>query len=105
MSRSGYRHRVFLRWYAERTPEFRDAAAEAGAEIADAASVIDGMRGFDRLDAKLRAQLQAWGEEGRPIATAFGRGNAQGAAESEDGRRAWARHSPSQASKRALIRS
>ena len=68
----------WLRWYAERTPEFRDMAADAGEEIADAASVIEGMRGFDRIDPELRAQVRAWGEDGRSIAAAFGQGNEQG---------------------------
>ena len=67
----------WLRWYAERTPEFRGAAAEAGEEIADAASVIEAMRGFDRIDPELQAHVRAWGEDGRSIATAFGRGNEQ----------------------------
>ena len=67
----------WLRWYAERTPEFRVVAADAGEEIADAASVIEQMRGFDRIDPELQAQVRAWGEDGRSIATAFGRGNEQ----------------------------
>ena len=67
----------WLRWYTERTPEFRDAAAEAGEAIADAASVIEEMRGFDRIDPELRAEVRAWGEHGRSIATVFDRGNAQ----------------------------
>ena len=62
----------WLRWYAERNPEFRDAAAEAGAEIADTAGVIEGMRGFDRIDPELRAQVRSWGEDGGSIAAAFG---------------------------------
>ena len=65
----------WLRWYAERNPEFRNVAAEAGDEIADAASVIEEMRGFDRIVPELRAQVRAWGEDGRSIATAFGHGN------------------------------
>ena len=67
----------WLRWYAGRTPEFRVVAAEAGEEIADAASVIEEMRGFDRIDPELQAQVRAWGEDGRSIATAFGRGTGQ----------------------------
>jgi len=67
----------WLQWYAERTPGFRDAAAAAGEEIADTASVIEEMRGFDRLDPELRAQVRVWGEDGRSIAAAFGPGNAQ----------------------------
>ena len=62
----------WLRWYAERTPGFRDAAAAAGEEITDTASVIEGMRGFDRLDPELRAQVRVWGEDGRSITAAFG---------------------------------
>ena len=68
---------TWLRWYAERTPGFRDAAAAAGEEIADTAGVIEGMRGFDRIDPELRAEVRAWGEHGRSIATAFGPGSAQ----------------------------
>ena len=68
----------WIRWYAGRTPEFRDAAADAGEEIADAAGVIEGMRGFDRIDPELQAQVWAWGEDGRSIAVAFGQGNEQG---------------------------
>ena len=60
---------TWLRWYAECVPEFRDAAAEAGEEIADAAGVIERMRGFDRLDPDLRARVRAWGEDGRSISS------------------------------------
>ena len=67
----------WLRGYAERTPEFRDAAAAAGAEIADAASVIEEMRGFGRIDPELRAQVRAWGEDGGSIAVAYGKGSGQ----------------------------
>jgi HEPN domain-containing protein/predicted nucleotidyltransferase len=67
----------WIRWYAGRTPEFRDAAADAGEEIADAAGVIEGMRGFDRIDPELQAQVRAWGEEGRSIAAAFGQAHEQ----------------------------
>ena len=62
----------WLRWYAERTPEFRDAAAEAGVTIVDAASGIEEMRGFDRIEPELRARVRTWGEDGRSIATTFG---------------------------------
>ena len=72
----------WLRWYAERTPEFREMAADAGEEIADVAGVIEGMRGFDRIDPELRAQVRAWGEDGRSIATVFRQVNEQ-----EPGRR------------------
>ena len=68
----------WLRWYAERTPEFRAVAVEVGEEIADAASVIEEMRGFDRIDSDLRGQVRAWGEDGRSIATTFGRETGQG---------------------------
>ena len=65
---------MWLRWYAERNPEMQGAAMEAAREIADAAGLIEEMRGFDRLDPELRAQVRAWGEEGRSITTAFDRG-------------------------------
>jgi len=64
----------WLRWYAERVPEFRNAAAEAGEEIADAAGVIEEMRGFDRIDPELQVPVRAWGEDGRSIAVACGQG-------------------------------
>ncbi|MDD9983903.1 MAG: nucleotidyltransferase domain-containing protein [Gammaproteobacteria bacterium] len=67
----------WLRWYAERTPEFRDAAVAVGAEIVDAASVIEEMRGFGRIDPGLRAQVRAWGEDGGAIAAAYGKGTGQ----------------------------
>ena len=65
---------TWLRWYAECVPEFLDAAAEAGKEIAHPASVIEEMRGFDRIDTELQALVRAWGEDLRSIGTAFGRG-------------------------------
>ena len=61
----------WLRWYATLNPEMREAAVAAGREIADAAVVIEGMRGFDRLAPDLQARVRAWGEEGRSIADAF----------------------------------
>ena len=57
----------WLRWYATHNPDMREAAVAAGREIADAASVIEGMRGFDRIDPELRARVRAWGEEGHSI--------------------------------------
>ena len=65
---------MWLRWYAGRNPEMQDAATEAGKMIATAAGLIEEMRCFDRIDPELRAQVRAWGEEGRSIATAFDRG-------------------------------
>ena len=65
---------MWLRWYAERNPEMQGAAMEAAREIADAAGLIEEMRGFDRLDPELRAQVRAWGADGRSITTAFDRG-------------------------------
>ena len=58
----------WLRWYATHNPEVRDAAVAAGKEIADAAELIQGMRGFDRLAPDLQARVRAWGAEGRSIA-------------------------------------
>ena len=58
----------WLRWYATLNPEMREAAVAAGREIADAAGVIEGMRGFDRIEPELQARVRAWGEEGRSIA-------------------------------------
>ena len=68
---------MWLRWYAGRNPEMQDAATEAGKMIAAAAGLIEEMRGFDRIDPELRARVQAWGDEGRSIATAFARGSEQ----------------------------
>ena len=65
------------RWYAERNPEMQGEATEAGKAIATAASCIEDMRSFDRIDPELRVQVRAWGEEGRSIATAFDRGAEQ----------------------------
>ena len=64
----------WIRWYAEFNPEMQDAATEAGREIADAAELIEEMRGFHRIEPELRARVRAWGEEGRSISTAFDRG-------------------------------
>ena len=61
----------WLRWYATHNSEMREAAVTAGREIADAAGLIEGMRGFDRLAPDLQARVQAWGEEGRSIADSF----------------------------------
>ena len=61
----------WIRWYAERNPEIQEAAAEAARDIADAASLIEEMRGFGRIDPELRARTRAWGEEGRSISGAF----------------------------------
>ena len=61
----------WLRWYATRNPEMREAAVAAGREIADAAGLTEGMRGFDRLAPDLQAGVRTWGEEGRSIADAF----------------------------------
>ena len=59
---------AWLRWYATRHPEMREAAVAAGREIADAAGLVEKMRGFNRIDSELRTQVRAWGEEGRSIA-------------------------------------
>ena len=61
----------WLRWYATHNPEMREASVAAGREIADAAGLVEGMRGFDRIDPGLQARVRAWGEEGRSIASAF----------------------------------
>ena len=63
----------WLRWYAARNPEMREAAVATGREIADAAGLVQGMRGFDRIDPDLQARVRAWGEEGQSIADAFDR--------------------------------
>ena len=59
---------AWLRWYATHNPDMREAAVAAGREIADAAGLVEEMRGFDRIDSELRTQVRAWGEEGRSIA-------------------------------------
>ena len=61
----------WLRWYATHDPDMRVAAVAAGRDIADAAGLTEGMRGFDRLAPDLQARVRAWGEEGRSIADAF----------------------------------
>lgn len=61
----------WTRWYAERNPEMRGAAGRAAREIVDAAGLVEEMRGFDRLDPGLQAQVRAWGEEGRSIGSVF----------------------------------
>ena len=61
----------WIHWYAERHPEMRDAAAGAAREIANAATRTEKLDGFDRLEAALRAQVRAWGEDGASIAAAF----------------------------------
>ena len=67
----------WIRWYAERHPKMREAAAAAAWEIADAAERTKKLEGFDRIDAELRAQVRAWGEEGRSITAAFDRRDEQ----------------------------
>jgi len=63
----------WLRWYATRNPEMREAAVAAGREIADTAGLVQGMRGFDRIAPDLQTRVRAWGEEGQSIADAFDR--------------------------------
>ena len=67
----------WIRWYAERHPEMRAAAVAAAREIAHVAGWAERQEGFDRIDAELRAQVRAWGEEGRSIAAAFDRRDEQ----------------------------
>ena len=55
----------------------RDAAVTAAGEIAYTADWIENLEGFDRIDAELRAQVRAWGEEGRSIAATFDRRDEQ----------------------------
>ena len=57
----------WLPWYAAHHPEMQEAAIAAGREIADAAGLVQGMRGFDRIDLDLQARVRAWGEEGQSI--------------------------------------
>ena len=57
----------WIRWYGERHPEMRGAVAAAAREIADTADRMEKLEGFDRIDSELRAQVRAWGEEGRSI--------------------------------------
>ena len=61
----------WLRWYATRNPEMREAAVAAGREIADTAGLVQGMRGFDRIAPDLQTRVRAWGEEGQSIVDAF----------------------------------
>ena len=63
----------WLRWYTTHNPEMQEAAVAAGREIADTAGLVQGMRGFDRIDPDLQARVRAWGEEGQSIADAFDR--------------------------------
>ena len=67
----------WIRWYAERRPEMRDAAAAGAREIAYIAGWMENQEGFDRIDDELRAQVRAWGEEGRSIAATFDRRDEQ----------------------------
>ena len=67
----------WLRWYATRNPEMREAAVAAGREIADAADLVEGMRGFDRLAPDIQTRVRAWGQEGRSIADAVDGATAQ----------------------------
>lgn len=67
----------WIRWYAERHPEMRDAVAAAAREIAGTADRTEKLEGFDHIDADLQAQVRAWGEEGRSIAARFGGGSEQ----------------------------
>lgn len=68
---------TWLRWYATHHPEMREAAVAAGREVASAAGLIEGMRGFDRIAPGLQAQVRAWGEEGHSISDSFQRGTRQ----------------------------
>ena len=67
----------WIRWYAEKHPGVRVAAAAAAREIACIADWMKRQEGFDRIDPELREQVQAWGEEARSIAAEFDRGNEQ----------------------------
>ena len=65
----------WIRRYAERNPDMREAAAAAAHEIANVASRMEKQEGFDRIDSGLRAQVRVWGEDGRSISAAFDRKN------------------------------
>ena len=65
----------WIRRYAERNPDMREAAAAAAHEIANVASRMEKQEGFDRIDADLRAQVRVGGEDGRSISAAFDRKN------------------------------
>ena len=65
----------WIRRYAERNPDMREAAAAAAHEIGNVASRMEKLEGFDRIDSGLRAQVRVWGEDGRSIAAAFDRKN------------------------------
>lgn len=58
----------WVRWYAKRQPDVREAAREIGQGIARAARRIKGQEGFDRLPEDLRAGVRSWGEGGASIA-------------------------------------
>ena len=65
----------WLRWYAARNPEVREAAAAAGREIADAAKLVTReCRGFDRIDPRSPGRtVRAWGDQGQSTADAIDR--------------------------------
>ena len=58
----------WLRWYAGRCPEVRDAAREVGGRIAAAGRRLERQEGFDRLPEALREAVTAWKEDGASIA-------------------------------------
>ena len=67
----------WIRWYAERHPEMREAAVAAAQEIANVASRMEKQEGFDRIDPELRARVRVWSEDARCISAEFDRGSEQ----------------------------
>lgn len=58
----------WVRWYAKRQPDVREAAREIGQGIARAARRLEGQEGFGRLPEDLRVGVRSWGKDGASIA-------------------------------------
>ena len=60
---------VWIRWYAGRRPEVREAAGEVGQGIARTARRLERQEGFGRLPDSLRAAVKSWSEGGESPAS------------------------------------
>ncbi len=60
---------VWVRWYAGRRPDVREAAGEVGQGIARTARRLERQEGFGRLPDSLRAAVKSWSEGGESPAS------------------------------------
>ena len=60
---------VWIRWYAGRRPDVREAAGEVGQRIARTARRLERQEGSDHLPDSLRAAVKSWSEGGESPAS------------------------------------